>query len=193
MKTLPLLAAITLVTLGASCASPAGTQSTASPAGVAFTDVATTVTNNEVASPRKRLDATLGDVEISVDYGSPSRKDRQLWGALVPYGEVWRTGANEATNIEISGDLMVQGKRLAAGHYAVFTIPTEGDWTVLFNAQPAQWGAYNRDAAQDVLSVTATPVATEMSESMDFVAEGGGTLVMKWGELALPIELAPAH
>ncbi|QDV08967.1 hypothetical protein Poly30_45230 [Planctomycetes bacterium Poly30] len=192
------LAVLGLATLGASCAS----SSTASDSGqhssgaaamnAEFTDASTTVTDSEPASPRKRLDASLGDVEITVDYGSPSAKGRDLWGALVPYDAVWRMGANEATHIETSGDLMVQGKRLPAGHYSMFAIPTAGEWTVIFNSQPAQWGAYNRDAALDVLIVMSTPTTSEMSESLEFTAGKGGTLMMRWGTLALPLMLAPA-
>lgn len=191
MKTLTLLALSSLLALTA-CASSTTSSDEVDSMDVAFTDASVTVTNDEVASPRKKLDASLGNIEITVDYGSPLAKGRELWGGLVPYDAIWRTGANEATNLETSGDLLVEGELLPAGHYSMFTIPTAGEWTVVFNGQPAQWGAYNHDPALDVLRVTATPIESEMSESMEFDASGN-TLSLHWGTLALPIQIEPAR
>ncbi|MEM6697247.1 MAG: DUF2911 domain-containing protein, partial [Bacteroidota bacterium] len=90
----------------------------------------TTIVEEGIASPRKEMTATIGEAEVTINYGSPSVRGRTIWGDLEPYDEVWRTGANKATTISFSKDVKVQGKDLAAGTYALFTIPREGDWTV---------------------------------------------------------------
>jgi hypothetical protein len=84
-------------------------------------------------------------------------KGRTIWGDLVPYGKVWRTGANEATTIETNKDIMIQGQKLPAGKYALFTIPGETEWTWIFNSVWDQWGAYKYDGSKDVLRITTKP------------------------------------
>ena len=96
---------------------------------------------------------------MTISYSSPAVKGRPVWGALVPWDQVWRTGANEATTFKTSTDMQVEGKPLPAGTYALFTIPHQDRWTVVFNKQAEQWGAFNHDKAADVLSVDVTPVA----------------------------------
>ena len=195
MRTTTLLhtAALTvLAILGASCASSGDSHQDMNEMLPSFTNVSKSVLNAEPASPRRRLEADLESVTISVEFGSPSKKGRALWGALVPYDAVWRTGANEATTFESSGDLLVQGQPLPAGRYSVFTIPTATEWTVIFNSQPDQWGAYEYDATRDALRVAATPAESDMAESMEFVAGDAGALTLRWGKLALPILLSPA-
>ncbi len=146
--------------------------------------------DSEPASPRKEMRGSLGDVDVVVNYGSPLQKGRTLWGDLVPYGEVWRTGANEVTTIEVSQDVMVGGETLSAGKYGLFTIPGEDEWTIIFNANSDMWGAMDYDEAEDVLRVTATPQEMEeASESMDFVMDGNN-LVLKWGETMVPVEIS---
>ena len=108
-------------------------------------------------SPPAEAHAVIGDRKVDVYYSSPAVKGRTIWGSLVPYGKVWRTGANEATVFETSGDLIIGGKTLPAGKYALFTIPGEKEWTVIFNSVWDQWGAYKYDAAKDVLRISARP------------------------------------
>jgi len=150
--------------------------------------------NDSVASPRMKMTTKVDEVDVSVDFGSPSVKGRAVWGELVKYDKTWRTGANEATIIELSQDVMVNGEGpLAAGKYALFTVPTkEGAWKVVFNSQYDQWGAYDKDDTKDVLTVEATPEMTEeMTESLVFVAEDDA-IIMKWEKLMLPISISPA-
>jgi hypothetical protein len=85
---------------------------------------------------------------------------------LEKYGKVWRAGANEATVFTTSKDITVEGKKLPAGTYGFFAIPTETNWTVIFNKVAKQWGAYKYDQAQDALRVTVTPVKTAMNERL---------------------------
>ena len=100
-------------------------------------------------------------------------KGRKIFGALVPFGDVWRTGANEATTFTTSKDLVVGGKNLKAGTYSLFSIPSEkGNWTVIFNKTVKQWGAYDYKAADDVLRIEAkTSKADKMHERMTFNIE----------------------
>ncbi|MGK0481262.1 MAG: hypothetical protein ACJAQ3_001234 [Planctomycetota bacterium] len=189
MKSLVLVSALGLAILGTSCATSTDTVDSMLHS---FTNVSSSVTNAKPASQRKQLDANLEGVDVSVNYGSPSVKGRDLWDALVPYDAVWRTGANQATTIKTSGDLMVQGQLLPAGHYALFTIPTAAEWTVIFNEQHEQWGSNSHDESLDVLRVKTMPATSDMSESLEFSAGAGGALTLHWGTLSVPIMLAPA-
>lgn len=120
-------------------------------------------------SPPAEAHAVIGERQVDVYYSSPAVKGRTIWGSLVPYGKVWRTGANEATVFETSGDLIIGGKTLPAGKYALFTIPGEKEWTVIFNSVWDQWGAYKYDAAKDVLRITARPEkSTAFNERLKF-------------------------
>lgn len=120
-------------------------------------------------SPPAEVSAKLGDYSVSIHYSSPAVKGRQIWGSLVPYGKVWRTGANEATVFETSGPLTIQGQNLPAGKYALFTIPGESQWTIIFNSVWDQWGAFKYDQAKDVLRVNVSPErAASFNERMKF-------------------------
>jgi hypothetical protein len=151
-----------------------------------------TVTEAELASPRKELKGTLNGVNITIDYGSPDTKDRTIWGSLVPYGEVWRTGANEATRITFDESILVGEDILAAGTYSLFTIPTEKEWQVIFNKVTDQWGAYEYDEAQDALRIQARPVSVDSSSSTLEFRLAPGKIVMQWDKLVLPIPLTEA-
>jgi hypothetical protein len=141
------------------------------------------------ASKNGRTEGEIAGVSITIEYGRPNVKDREVWGALVPWGQVWRTGANEATTIEFSGDVMIEGEALAAGKYSLFTIPGESEWTVIFNKVPQQWGAFRYDANEDALRVTVEPGSTEHVESMDFVIDGSKVTV-RWAETAVSFEVS---
>lgn len=90
------------------------------------------------------------DTYVKVMYGRPSKNNREIFGKLVPYGPVWRTGANEATEITLTRDVSIQGKTVAAGTYSLFTIPQEKNWTIILNKEVGQWGAYNYNEKQDI-------------------------------------------
>lgn len=150
-----------------------------------------TVLKSDIPSPRKEMKGKVGDATITVNYGSPSVKGRTLWGGLVPYDQVWRAGANEATTIEVDKAITVGGQSLAAGKYGFFLYPKEdGAWEVIFNQVADQWGAYDYDQSKDVLRVSATPtMVEEAAEAMDFKIEGSD-LVLLWGKLKLPISIS---
>jgi hypothetical protein len=151
------------------------------------------VIDSEPKSPRKEMAGTIGDVKVTVNYGSPSKRGRDIWGSsLVPYGgKVWRTGANEATTIEFSADVMIEGQKLAAGKYSLFSV-NEADKTNLhFNSETGQWGS-NHDASKDVLVVTVTPQdADQIAESMEFMVDGDA-VVLRWGARAIAFKVAAA-
>lgn len=143
------------------------------------------------ASKNGKVTGAIDGVSVTIEYGRPKVKGRTVWGQLVPYGQVWRTGADEATTITFSGDVMVEGKRLPAGTYGLFSVPTEGGWTWVFNSVAKQWGAFSYDKAKDVLRVDVKPTAAEPVEELEFRIEGS-TVVLRWEKLAVPMRIQKA-
>lgn len=168
-------------------------EATAEPTEIVSTESYTTMMLKDgIASPRKEMTGTIGDAEVVVNYGSPSVKGRTIWGDLVPYDELWRTGANEATTITFSQDVMIEGEQLAAGTYGLFTIPGEEEWTVIFSNVTESWGSGEYDEAEDALRVMATPeMVDEASETMEFMVDGNN-LVLRWDKVAVPVEITTA-
>ena len=117
-------------------------------------------------SPKAITGYTVGLTDITIKYGSPAANDREIWGVLEPYDQVWRAGANEATTIEISTDIFIKDQKLPAGKYSLFIIPrAEGNWTMIFNKVADQWGAYDYDESQDALRVDVEPKFKKGSEN----------------------------
>lgn len=145
----------------------------------------------ERLSKNGRTEGSIDGVDITLDFGRPAVKNRKIWGGLVPYGRIWRTGADEATTITLGGDATIEGQPLAAGVYSLFTIPDEAEWVVVFNSVAEQWGAFNYDETKDALRVTVTPRAAEFVETLDFEIEGA-EVILRWAELAVPITLSAA-
>ncbi len=150
------------------------------------------------ASPEVTETYANNGKDITVFYCAPSKKNRPLFGSLVPFGEVWRTGANEATTFSTSKDLQIDGKTLPAGKYTLWTIPNKESWTVIWNKKQYGWGVdfsskAARDPAEDALKVT-VPVETtyETIEKFTISFEEKKTLqmVMAWDEtkVAVPIQ-----
>ena len=135
-------------------------------------------------SPPKSVSQEIGDLKIDINYNAPYVKGRKIWGDLVPTGQVWRTGANSATTFEINKAVSINGEQLAAGKYALFTIPNGEEWTFIFNKQAEQWGAYKYKEAQDALRVTAVPsAAAEFTEQMAFDVDAAGVVSLMWENL----------
>jgi hypothetical protein len=146
-------------------------------------------------SPKTTFTQTVGLTDITMSYSRPGVKGRKIWGELVPYGEPWRTGANEATTITLSEDVTVSGQKLAAGTYALLTIPAaNGAWTVAFNKDKDLWGANGYKQENDALRVQITPTAAPHQEWLAFGVENlktnGADLVMSWEKLRLAIPIA---
>ena len=144
-------------------------------------------------SPAAKVEQRIGLTDVSVEYSRPSRKERAIWGALVPYNEVWRVGANKNTLITFSTDVKVEGKDLAAGTYSFFAIPTATTWTIIFNSNTDGWGTGNYDKANNVLECTVTPISAPKQESMRFsfekLKDNTGNLVLAWAELAVIMKI----
>ncbi|MEQ8707109.1 MAG: DUF2911 domain-containing protein [Phaeodactylibacter sp.] len=141
-------------------------------------------------SPPRTAEGEIGSATVTVNYGSPSVRGRNVYGDLVPYGSVWRTGANEATTITLSEDVIVEGEALPAGTYALFTIPGEESWTIIFNKEAEQWGAYDYDESMDALRVEVTPVALEEpAEILEFEVGSEG-VTFRWSDVAASFKIS---
>lgn len=156
----------------------------------------------------------IGLTDVSVTYSRPAVKGRKVYGdwptavageatldnqntrpkdaPLVPWGHVWRAGANEATVFATNDDVLINGKPLAAGRYELAAIPTkDGDWTIIFNKDADQWGAFSYDATKDVLRVTTKPAATTdsaefLTYSIGDVTEDSAVVVLRWEKISVP-------
>ena len=148
------------------------------------------------ASPAASVSQDLGLSSVKIDYHRPAVKGRKLWGGLVPYGQVWRAGANEATTITFSDPVQVDGQPLAAGSYAFFAIPGPERWTLIFNRTARQWGAFKYDAAQDALRIQAQPRTGAREENLTYAIRVAGPDTLRvdlaWDTLTVGFDLALA-
>ena len=152
------------------------------------------------SSPEKNITYSKGELKLNLFYCSPSKKDREIFGNLVPYDEVWRTGANEASTFTTNKDIMIAGKPLPAGKYTLWTIPTETSWKVIFNDKMYGWGVKltnqkaSRDPDHDVLVVDG-----KVSKSLNTVEKFSITLrvsspdtsilMFAWDNVVVPLEI----
>ena len=141
-------------------------------------------------SPPAKAKATFEGVDIEVNYSQPSVKGRKIWGDLVPYGKVWRTGANNATTITFSQDVKIDGQTLSKGTYSLFTIPTENDFTFIFNKEAEQWGAYKYDESKDAVRIqTESREVKEHQEVFTIEVYDRGEVVLKWDHLVVSFRI----
>lgn len=169
------------------------------------------------ASQKAEVVQTIGSTQVSILYSRPLVKGRTIFATapsemaarakgeatldnsmqhkegepLVPYGHVWRAGANEATVFSTTDDLLVNGKPLPAGKYSLHMIPTNGEWTIIFNKDAGQWGSFSYDAAKDALRVMAKPEASSahselLTYSIDNVTDDSATIVLAWDKVRVP-------
>ncbi len=129
---------------------------------------------------------------VKVTYGQPHKKGREVFGSLVPYGKVWRTGANEATEITTTTDLEIGDSILAKGTYTIFSIPEADSWTIIFNKELGQWGAYNYNEEFDALRVTVPviPIQDAVFEPFTIKFRGkneSGDLIMMWDKTSVEV------
>lgn len=131
-------------------------------------------------SPPAQASASVNGKIITIDYGQPSVKGRKIWGELVPYGQVWRAGANETTAITLSADATVEGKKLPAGKYAFFVIPNEKEATVIFN-KTVKWGAFSYKQEEDVLRINVPVKKSNMfAEKLTYTVSPKGDVSLAW-------------
>ena len=142
-------------------------------------------------SPAATVSQTIGIAEVQVTYHRPGVKGRDVWGKMVPYGEVWRAGANENTTIIFSHAARVQGKPVPAGTYGVHMIPTTKEWTLILSANATSWGSYFYKESEDALRAPLTPVAAEPHEWLQYefsdLTDTSVVLSLCWEKLRVPI------
>jgi hypothetical protein len=178
----------------------------------------------QVVTPRPSQSASvmqrIGVTDVTITYSRPGVKGRQIWGdppagwaanakgeatldnqnerpkgaPIVPWGHVWRTGANEATTFVVSDDVLINGQKLAAGSYSLHTIPTKDEWTIVFNGTANQWGSFNYDPAKDTLRVKAKPQWLNDSEewltySFDPVGDDSAQVNIRWEKVSVPFTI----
>jgi hypothetical protein len=171
----------------------------------------------EVPRPSQKASVMqrVGVTDITITYSRPGVKGRQIWGdplpeqtakgeatldnqnerpkgaPIVPWGHVWRTGANEATQFVVTDDVLINGQKLPAGSYSLHTIPTKDEWTIVFNGTANQWGSFNYDPAKDTLRVKAKPQWVNTSEewltyTVDPVGEDSAQVNIRWEKISVP-------
>lgn len=117
-------------------------------------------------------------------YSRPQTKGRTIFGELVPYGELWRTGANQTTELNLYQDILLEGNKLVAGNYSLYTIPNENEWTIIINSKVHTWGAYGYDASKDVLRFKVPVLSVRDSRENFGIAfdgqKGKGKLLLAW-------------
>jgi hypothetical protein len=138
-------------------------------------------------SPQASVSQSFGYTTASIKYSRPAVGGRTIWGGVVPYGQVWRAGANEPTVVEFSRAVTVNGQALPAGTYGLFVLPEQQSWTFIFSNNSKGWGAYGYNPKDDALRVTVAPAKAASQERMAFtfddVTDAGATLALHWGTL----------
>jgi hypothetical protein len=150
----------------------------------------------DVPRPSQHAQVTqrIGITDITINYHRPLVNNRKVWGGLVPYGQVWRAGANENTTISFSDPVMIEGKPLEAGIYGLHMLPTANDWTVILSKTSTAWGSFTYKEAEDALRVTVKPKTAEMHDALtydfDDVQPESTVVTMTWEKLAVPFKVA---
>jgi hypothetical protein len=146
------------------------------------------------ASPACTLKQRVGLTDIEIVYSRPGVKNRTIFGGIVPYGQVWRTGANGATKVTFSTSVKLNGTEIAAGTYALFTIPGEDEWTIIINKGAAQWGAFQYDEKADVARFKVTPM--QLAEQIEtftiefnLIRDESAVVNLVWDHTVVPIKL----
>jgi Protein of unknown function (DUF2911) len=148
------------------------------------------------ASPACTIKQRVGLTDVTVVYSRPGVKDRTIFGGIVPYGQVWRTGANQATKITFSTPVKLEGHDVPAGTYALFTLPTENDWTVIINTNLNQWGAFQYNQKDDLLRFQVTPISLQDTKietftiEFNFIHDESAIMNLVWDKTVVPIHLA---
>lgn len=145
------------------------------------------------ASPHQVVNQAFALSHITVDYSRPGMKDRTVFGGLVPYGTVWRTGANAVTTVDFGKDVKLNGHDVKAGKYALYTIPSKGDWTIILNKDVKNWGT-EYSQSDDVLKFKATPQqlpfpVETFTINFDQVRDASATMYLLWDRTYVPIKI----
>jgi hypothetical protein len=144
-------------------------------------------------SQRAQVSQRIGITDITITYHRPLVNNRKIWEGVVPYGQVWRAGANENTTISFSDPVTIEGKALDKGTYGLHMIPTADQWTIIFSKNSTSWGAFTYNQTEDALRVTVKPTATEMHNALtydfDDVQPNSAVVTMGWEKVAVPFKV----
>jgi tetratricopeptide (TPR) repeat protein len=144
-------------------------------------------------SPLGKVEQRVGLTDVAIEYSRPGVKGRTIFGDLLPYDSLWRTGANAATKISFSTDVKIEGKEVKAGEYAMFSIPSKDKWIIAFNKDTKQGGTGNYKKELDVLRITVTPVTTPLRETLTFtidnVSDGSADVTLNWEKTAVSFKV----
>lgn len=160
-----------------------------------FTYLASFAQELPQASPIAKIEQRIGLTDVTIRYSRPSVKDRKIWGDLVPYRTIWRTGANACTVISFSDNVSINGQTLPAGEYSFFTIPTENEWTVIFNKNTKLWGSDGYKQEEDALRLSVKPdMNAPFTETMLFAFDNikidGADLQLMWANMKLSLRIS---
>ncbi len=141
-----------------------------------------------------QVSQTIGITNITINYHRPLVNDRKVWGGLVPYGQVWRAGANFNTTITLSDPVQIEGKPLDRGTYGLHMIPNADEWTVIFSKNSTSWGAFTYDEKDDALRVTVKPKTADMHNALtydfDQLQPDSAVVELEWEKLAVPFKVS---
>jgi len=145
-------------------------------------------------SPKAEVMQVIGFTEVRIIYSRPGVKGREIWGGLVPYNQVWRAGANEATKFIFSTDVYIEGKLLKAGAYSFFAIPGKNEWTLIFNKVADQWGAFEYNEAQDALRIKVKPEKSIthqewLTYTITKTSDYSAVVRLEWEKLKVPFKI----
>jgi tetratricopeptide (TPR) repeat protein len=145
-------------------------------------------------SQRAEVSQRIGVTDITIDYHRPLVNDRKVWDGVVPYGKVWRAGANINTTIKFSDPVMIEGKPLDKGTYGLDMIPNADEWTIIFSKNSTSWGAFTYDQAEDALRVTVKPKAADMHNALtydfDDLQKDSAVVELEWEKIAVPFKVS---
>lgn len=145
-------------------------------------------------SQRGTVSQRIGLTDITITYHRPEVGAREIWGKTVPYGKVWRAGANENTTINFSDDVTVEGKPLSAGTYGLHAIPDKDQWTIIFSKNSTSWGSFSYDEKEDALRVTTKPQVADFREALTYTFEevkpDSAAATLRWEKLAVPFHIS---
>ena len=145
-------------------------------------------------SQQAEISQRIGITTITINYHRPLAKDRKIWDGLVPYGKVWRAGANENTTITFSDPVLIEGKPLDKGTYGLHMSPTADEWTIIFSKNSTSWGSFTYDQAEDALRVTVKPKAADLHNALtyefDQLQPDSAVVELEWEKIAIPFKVA---
>ena len=145
-------------------------------------------------SQRAEVSQKIGVTNITIKYHRPLVNDRKIWGGLVPYGQVWRAGANFNTMISFTDPVTIEGQPLAAGTYGLHMIPNADEWTIIFSKNSTSWGSFTYDQAEDALRVNVKPATSDMHNALtydfDQLTPNSAVVELEWEKVAVPFKVA---